>query len=242
MWILQSSHGMVNCSYPGFIRDIRCRDFQKGTCRAIDRGSTESQTGGSTDTNLHFLRQTRRVFLNPYKISGARICYLEEFLNPKMAAINFNDDSGTECGKWRKNMMKTNVGCKISDRTNGKKNKNPLIVKAYQKARKETEDWNDFEKLPEKISEYPLIRRLLLGADSVVQSPPNWARKKLMRDGRDILSLCQWIFVRNAAVMQDTHCYTYLEEWTKRRLSNAATHETGSGTSGLSWNNRPSWG
>ena len=31
--------------------------------------------------------------------------------------------------------------------------------------------WGDYKKLPEEISEFPLIRRMLLGADSVVQTP-----------------------------------------------------------------------
>ena len=42
---------------------------------------------------------------------------------------------------------------------------------AYHKVREETKDWGDCEKLPEEIPEFPLIRRMLLGAVSVVQTP-----------------------------------------------------------------------
>ena len=45
------------------------------------------------------------------------------------------------------------------------------MLKAYQKLIKETEDWNGFKKLPEEIPEYPLIRRMSVGAESVVQTP-----------------------------------------------------------------------
>ena len=41
----------------------------------------------------------------------------------------------------------------------------------YQKMRNETEDWNDFKKLPEKITEFSLVRRLLHGEDYVVFAP-----------------------------------------------------------------------
>ena len=37
--------------------------------------------------------------------------------------------------------------------------------------REETKNWGDYEKLPEEIPEFPLIRRMLLGAVSVVQTP-----------------------------------------------------------------------
>ena len=42
---------------------------------------------------------------------------------------------------------------------------------SYQKVKEETKDWGDYRKLPEELPEFPLIRRMLLGADSVVQTP-----------------------------------------------------------------------
>ena len=46
----------------------------------------------------------------------------------------------------------------------------PRLIVPYQKVRKEAEDWGDYKKLPEEIPEFPLIRGMLLGADSVVQT------------------------------------------------------------------------
>ena len=57
------------------------------------------------------------------------------------------------------------------DKTNGKMSRFPRLTAAYQKVREETKDWGDYEKLPEAIPEFPLIRRMLLGAVSVVQTP-----------------------------------------------------------------------
>ena len=47
----------------------------------------------------------------------------------------------------------------------------PRLTAAYHKVREETKDWGDYEKLPKAIPEFPLIRRMLLGAVSVVQTP-----------------------------------------------------------------------
>ena len=37
--------------------------------------------------------------------------------------------------------------------------------------REETKGWDDYKKLPEEIPEFPLIRRILLGAVSAVRTP-----------------------------------------------------------------------
>ena len=57
------------------------------------------------------------------------------------------------------------------DKTNGEVTRIPRLTAAYHKLREETKGWGDYKKLPEEIPEFPLIRRMLLGADSVVQSP-----------------------------------------------------------------------
>ena len=41
----------------------------------------------------------------------------------------------------------------------------------YHKVREETKGWVDYKKLPKEIPVLSLIRRMLLGADSVVQTP-----------------------------------------------------------------------
>ena len=60
---------------------------------------------------------------------------------------------------------------RLYDKTNGEITKIPRLVASYQKVKEETKDWGDYRKLPEEIPEFPLIRRMLLGADSVVQTP-----------------------------------------------------------------------
>ena len=50
------------------------------------------------------------------------------------------------------------------DKTNGEMARVPRLTAAYHKVREETKDWGDYEKLPEEIPEFPLIRRMLLGA------------------------------------------------------------------------------
>ena len=57
------------------------------------------------------------------------------------------------------------------DKTNGEITRAPRLTAAYHRVREETKDWDDYEKLPEAIPEFLLIRRMLLGAVSVVQTP-----------------------------------------------------------------------
>ena len=57
------------------------------------------------------------------------------------------------------------------DKTNDEITGIPLLVASYQKVKEETKDWGNNRKQTEEISEFPLIRRILLGADSVVQTP-----------------------------------------------------------------------
>ena len=57
------------------------------------------------------------------------------------------------------------------DKTNSEVTRNPRRTAAYHKLREETKGWGDYKKLPEEIPEFPLIRRMLLGTDSVVQIP-----------------------------------------------------------------------
>ena len=56
-------------------------------------------------------------------------------------------------------------------RTNGEITRICRLIVPNQKVRKETEVWGDYKKLPEEIPEFPLIRRMLLRADSVVHTP-----------------------------------------------------------------------
>ena len=57
------------------------------------------------------------------------------------------------------------------DKTNGNITSIPRLTAAYHKVREETKGGGDYKKLPEEIREFPLIRRMLLGAVSAVQTP-----------------------------------------------------------------------
>ena len=89
--------------------------------------------------------------------------------------------------------------------------------------REETKGWGDYKKLPEENPEFPLIRRLLLGADSVVQTPRLRAFETNERRVAKFSETRDPCFVgRNAAVLQYTQ-FAYTDEATRRRISNTAT-------------------
>ena len=93
--------------------------------------------------------------------------------------------------------------------------------------REETKDWGDYKKLPEAIPEFPLIRRMLLGAVSVVQTPRLGAFEANERRVGNFMGTMDPYFVgRNAAVLQYTR-FAYTDQATRRRISNAATPKPG---------------
>ena len=86
--------------------------------------------------------------------------------------------------------------------------------------REETKGCGDYKKLPEEIPEFPLIRRMLLGADSVVQTPRLRAFDTNERRVAKFSEMIDPCFVgRNAAVLQYTQ-FAYTDETTRRRMSN----------------------
>ena len=103
----------------------------------------------------------------------------------------------------------------------------PRLTAAYHKVREETKDWGDYEKLPEEIPEFPLIRRMLLGAVSVVQTPRLRAfENNERRIGKFVETMDLYFVGRNAAVLQYTR-FVYTDQATRRRISNAATPKPG---------------
>ena len=93
--------------------------------------------------------------------------------------------------------------------------------------REETKDWGDYEKLPKEIPEFPLIRRMLLGAVSVVQTPRLRVFETNERRVAKFAETMDPCFVgRNAAVLQHTQ-FVYTDQATRRRISNAATPKPG---------------
>ena len=88
-------------------------------------------------------------------------------------------------------------------------------------------DWGDYKKLPEEIPEFSLIRRMLLGAVSAVQTSRMGAfESNQRRMAKFSERMDPWFIGRNVAVLQYTQ-FTYTDEATRRRMSNIATPKPG---------------
>ena len=93
---------------------------------------------------------------------------------PEMTVINFDDHFRDRMGEVERGHIEVFPklwNLRPYDKTNGEMTRVPRLTAAYHKGREEKKDWGDYEKLPEEIPEFPLIRRMLLGAVSVVQTP-----------------------------------------------------------------------
>ena len=113
------------------------------------------------------------------------------------------------------------------DKTNGEITRIPRLMTAYHKVREETKGWGDYKKLQEEIPEFPLIRRMLLGAVFAVQTPRMGAFETNERRMAKFSEMMDPSFIgRNVAVLQYTQ-FTYTDEATRRRMSNSATPKPG---------------
>ena len=105
------------------------------------------------------------------------------------------------------------------DTTNGEITRIPRLTAAYHKVREETKCWGDYKKLREEIPEFHLIRRMLLGAVSVVQTP---RLRAFDTNERRVVKLSETMdpcFVRrNAVVLQHTR-FAHTDQATRRRIS-----------------------
>ena len=93
---------------------------------------------------------------------------------PEIMVVMFDDhfrDRMREVERWRIEVFPKLWNLRPYDKTNGEITRSPRLTTAYHKVREETKDWGDYEKLPEEIPEFPLIRRMLFGAVSVLQTP-----------------------------------------------------------------------
>ena len=92
---------------------------------------------------------------------------------PEMTVVNFDDHFRDRIGEVERGHIEVFPklwNLRPYDKINGEITRVPRLTTAYHKVREETKDWGDYEKLPEEIPEIPLIRRMLLGAVSVVQT------------------------------------------------------------------------
>ena len=149
---------------------------------------------------------------------------------PEMTVINFDDHFRDRMGEVERGHIEVFPklwNLRPYDKTNGEMTRVPRLTAAYHEVREETKDWGDYEKLPEKIPEFPLIRRILLGAVSVIQTPRLRAFETNERRIEKFVEKTDPYFVgRNAAVLQYTQ-FAYTDQATRRRISNAATPKPG---------------
>ena len=139
---------------------------------------------------------------------------------PEMTVINFDDHFRDRMGEVERGHIEVFPklwNLRPYDKTNGEITRVPRLTAAYHKVREETKDWGDYKKLPEAIPEFPLIRRMRLGAVSVVQTPRLRAfETNEKRKGSFVGTMDPYFVRRNSAVLQTRFAYT--DQATRRRL------------------------
>ena len=149
---------------------------------------------------------------------------------PEMTDVNFDDHFRDRMGEVERGHIEVFPklwNLRPYDKTNGEITRIPRLTTAYHKVREETKGWGDYKKLPEEIHEFPLIRRMLLGAISLVQAPRLRAfetNEKRVANFAETMDPC--FEGRNAAVLQYTR-FAYTDQATRWRISNAATPKPG---------------
>ena len=155
---------------------------------------------------------------------------LTKISEPEMTVINFDDHFRDLMGEVERGYIEVFPklwNLRPYGKTNGEITRVPRLTAAYHKVREETKDWGDYKKLPEAIPEFPLIRRMSLGAVSVVQTPRLRAfETNERRVGNFVGTMDPYLVGRNAAVLQYTR-FAYTDQATRRRISNAATPKPG---------------
>ena len=87
-----------------------------------------------------------------------------------MTVINFDDHFRNRMGEVDRGHIEVFpklCNLRQHDKTNGEITRIPRLMTAYHEVREETKGLGDYKKLPD----FPLIRRMLLGAVSAVQTP-----------------------------------------------------------------------
>ena len=159
----------------------------------------------------------------------------EDFLiakksKPDMTAVNFKNHFSERMGEVERGHIEVLPklwNLRPYEKTNGETTTIPRLIVSYQKVRKETEDWDDYKKLSDVIPEFPLIQRMLLGADSVVHTPRlSTTETNERRMAKFSESMNSGYIGRNPAVLQYTQ-FAYVDKSTRRRMSNTTTPKPG---------------
>ena len=104
----------------------------------------------------------------------SEILLFAKISEPEITVVNFDDhfcDRMGEVDRGHIEVFPKLWSLRPYDKTNGEITRIPRLTAAYHKMREETKGGDDYKKLPEEIREFPLIRRMLLGAVSAVQTP-----------------------------------------------------------------------
>ena len=159
----------------------------------------------------------------------------EDFLfakisEPEMTVVNFDDhfrDRMVEVDRGDIEVFPKLWNLRPHDKTDCEITRIPRLMTAYHKVKEETKGWGDYKKLPEETPDFSLIRRMLLRAVSAVQTPRMGAFETNERRRAKFSEMMDPCFIgRNVAVLQYTQ-FTYTDEATRRRMSNAATPKPG---------------
>ena len=138
---------------------------------------------------------------------------------PEMTAVNFDDpfrDRMCEVERGHIEVFRKFWNLMPYDKPNIEITGIPRLIASYHKVKEDTKGWRDYKKLSQEKPEFPLVRRMLLGADFLIQTP--WLKafeinERRMANFSETLDPC---FVgRNAAVMQYTQ-FAYTDESTRR--------------------------
>ena len=116
----------------------------------------------------------------------------EDFLfaktaGPDMTMVNFNNhfcDLIGEVDRGHLEAFPKLWNLRPYDKMNREITRFLRLIASYQNVRKENENWGQYTKRPEKIPKFPLIRRMLLGADSLVHTLRFKALKPTKGDGK----------------------------------------------------------
>ena len=149
---------------------------------------------------------------------------------PDMTDVTFSNHFRNRMGEIDRGHLEVSPklwNLRPSDNKNGETTRIPRLITSYQKMRKETEDWGDYMRLTEEIAEFPLSHRMLLGADSVVHTSRLKAFETNQRRMAKFSDSMDPNFIGRKAAVLHYKQFAYVDESTRRRMSNAATPKPG---------------
>ena len=103
-----------------------------------------------------------------------RILLFAKISESEMTAVNFDDHFRDRMGEVERGHIEVFPklwNLRPYDKTSSEVTRIPRLMTSYHKVKEETKGWGNYKKLAEEITDLPLTRRMLLGANSVLQTP-----------------------------------------------------------------------